>query len=276
MTGERISSCALARKLKIGEDTLNRHLKRSLQQFNKKISYPELPKSKKLIAIADAMIQQIENKRHSIYFILIRSHDSNEAYIAQPYYEEGSESYTGWFNAFEKLPKVVLKNIVAIVSDGHKGLVAVTKQNNWLMQRCHFHILAHLQGRRSKSQFSRHREVGIELFKLARDILENPNETEIQKSMIRLKEIEKQSSSPVLRRIIRGFLRNYQQFRTYLIYPELNLPKTSNSAESLISCVRNLLRKAKGFRTETSLKEWIEGLVKSKVKMKNNGSHQPN
>jgi len=255
---------------------LNRRLRKSLQKFNKETPYPKLPTDKQLIVIADAMVQEIENKRCAVYFILVKSHKSNEAYIAAPYFEEGVESYLGWFNAFDSLPKPVVKNIIAIVSDGHKGLVALAKINGWLMQRCHFHILSHLQGRRSKGRFSRHRQVGEEIFVLARDILTNRCEENIKESMHKLKRIHDESGSPVLKRIIRGFLRNHKQFRTYIDHPDLNLPTTSNSAESMISCVRNLLRRAKGFRTEASLKEWIEGLVKCRKRIKNNGSHQPN
>lgn len=276
LLGQRLSSYSLSRSFNISEDTLNRNLKNSLREFNRKTSYPPLPTSRNLIVIADAMVQQIEDKRYAIYFVLVKSHRSEEAYIAPAHYEEGMESCAGWLNAFNDLPQETLKNIVALVSDGHKGLVAMAKENDWLMQRCHFHIIAHLQGRRSKSKFSRHRQVGEEIFKLANNILVGVEEKNIQKSMDRLEEIKNKAESPVLKRLIRGFIKQRSQFRTYLDYPELNLPKTSNSAESLVSCVRNLLHRTKGFRTEKSLKEWIEGMIKCKRKIKNNGSHQPN
>lgn len=276
LLGQRLSSYSISRSFDISEDSLNRRLKRSLRQFNRKTPYPELPTGPNLIAIADAMIQQIEGLRYSIYFILIKSSQSEEAVIAPAYFEEGSESYLGWFSAFNHLPTLVSKNIVALVSDGHMGLVAVAKQNGWLMQRCHFHIIAHLQGRRSKGKFSRHRKVGEEIFTLARTILLCTEEKEVQKATRELTKIKDASDSAVLQRLIRGFVRKQTDFRTYLKCPELNLPRTSNSVESMVSCVRSLLHRTKGFRTKKSLKEWIEGLIKSKRRIKSNGSYQPN
>lgn len=275
LENQRLSSYSLAVKSRKSEDVLNRQLKKSLDKFLLDNSYPKLPTKRPLVVIADAMIQQIENKIHTVYFILVKTPMTKEAVIAPPYFEEGKESCIGWKNAFVSLPEPVLKSIQAIVSDGHLGLRSLALRNDWLMQRCQFHLLASLQGRRSKSKFSRHREVGEAVFNLVKNIINNKNEEALSDSICQLKEIRKHTSSPGLSRLLRGFIKAHKQFRTFIDYPELNLPRTSNSAESMVGCVRNLLRRTKGFRSIRSLKLWIEGLIKCKKCIVCNGYHQP-
>lgn len=275
LKNQRLSCYSLAAKLGKSEDVLNRKIKCSLEKFVAKTPYPKLPTKKPLIAIADSMMQQVERKMFSIYFILIKIPESKEAIIAPPYFEESKESALGWRNAFFSLPKPVFCSIVAVVSDGHVGLRSLALRNRWLMQRCHFHLLASLQGRRSRGRFSRHREIGELVFNLAKEIINSQDEKTIKPAIAKLKQIKSKTDSPGLRRLLRGFLKQYAQFRTFIEYPKLNLPRTSNSPESLIGCVRNLLRRAKGFRSTKSLKLWTEGLVKVKRRITCNSFHQP-
>ena len=275
LNNERLSCFSLARSSNLSEDQLNRRLKRSLETLALKTQYPELPQAKSLVVIADAMIQQIENRYYSVYFILVKKTGSSKAVIATPHFEEGKESWLGWVNAFNSLPPEIFKSIRAVVSDGHKGLLSLTKRNGWLIQRCHFHLLSSLQGRRSRGQYSRHREIGEAVFRLVKDVLTNVVDSQLQDSIRQLQDMRDHTDSPGLRRILRGFLKNYMQFRTYLNYPGLNLPRTSNSAESVVGSIRNLLYRAKGFRTLNSFKLWVEGLVKVKKEIANNGSRQP-
>ena len=275
LINQRLSCYSLSAKLQKSEDVLNRNIKRSLSQFVLKTPYPKLPTKSPLVVIADAMAQRVENKIYTAYFILVKAPASKKATIAPPYFEEGKESCAGWKNAFGNLPKPVFKVIAAIVSDGHLGLRSLALRNDWLMQRCQFHLLASLQGRRSKSKFSRHREVGEAIFALVKSIINDKNEEDLWNSISRLKEIRAHTSSPGLSRLLRGFMKTHKQFRTFIDYPDLNLPRTSNTAESLIGCVRNLLRRTRGFRSIKSLELWVEGLIKCKKYIVCNGYHQP-
>lgn len=274
LKNERLSCYSLAKSSNLSEDQLNRRLKRRLVALLRKTPCSKLPQGEFLIVIADAMIQEIEGKLYSIYFILVKEIGSNKAIISLPHFEEGKESYLGWINAFNALPEETFKSIGAVVSDGHRGLVSLAKRNNWLLQRCHFHLLSSLQGRRSKGQYSRHREVGETVFRLVKDILTNTRKDQIQNSICQLGEIRDHTDSPGLKRILRGFLKAYRQFRTYLDFPKLNLPRTSNSAESVVGSVRSLLHRTKGFRTLSSFKLWVEGLIKIKKEITSNGFHQ--
>ena len=85
-----------------------------------------------------------------------------------------------------------------------------------------------------------------------------------------------ETSSRVLRSVLSGFLTHYRDYRTYLVYPELYLPRTSNTAESLIGMIRSLCYRARGFRTIHALRAWIEALIKHRRTVRCNGVHQPN
>jgi len=49
--------------------------------------------------------------------------------------------------------------------------------------------------------------------------------------------------------MISGLSKSYPYYRTYLKYPELNIPTTSNCIESLNSKFRDLCYRSRGFRT---------------------------
>lgn len=254
---------ARIRKTK-SEDALKRELRYGLKKFLKNTPWPLLPTGKSLIAVADAMIQTINKRKYTFYFILLRTIEGNKATITKPYVKQGPESWLGWQEAFDQLPKAVLGLILALVSDGHRGLISIAKRKKWIIQRCHFHLIAKIQGRRSRWIRSRHRELGQRLYFLAREVLTNRDKKTIQKFLKELSIIKENTNSGQLKTYLSGFIKHYEEYRAYLYYPELNLPTTSNAAEALIGSIRKLCHRAHGFRTLESLTLWIHALLKNK------------
>ena len=199
-----------------------------------------------------------------MYFILIRRILEDKAVIAKPYIKEGGESWLGWQETFAKLPSATLGSICALVCDGHPGLASVAKRSSWFIQRCNFHAIARMQGRRSRWTRSRHQKMGEVLYQLMNVVLTNPDEEIVLDSVHRLWEISQQTSSKQLKHYLSGFTRNYWEYRTYLQYPQFHLPRTTNSAESLIGSVRKLGHRAHGFRTIKSFVLWMHALLKNK------------
>ena len=253
---------------------LDKRLIQELSVFVRKTPWPKVPQDRDLVAIADAMIKKIDGKTHSIYFILLRPVDSNKAIITRPLIAEGKESSPLWKKAFGRLPRKALSSIKAIVCDGHLGLRRAARSNGWIIQRCHFHLLASLQGRRSRSKYSLHQKMGKFIYQTALAVLNTKDEKIIVKRLDRFKKIIPTVSSPRFKWMLAGFIRDHRDYRSYLKYPELNLPKTSNVAEAVISMVRDLCYKARGFRTKKSLRIRISALVKYKKTVVCNG-HLP-
>ena len=163
-----------------------------------------------------------------------------------------------------------------MISDGHLGLVHEGLWRGWVIQRCHFHLLARIQSRRSRFATARNRKEAEEIFRLARIVLAHADETAIQQPLVRIEEIGWNSTSPEIRKVLSGFVKNYQQYRSYLRHPELHLPITNNTAESLASSIADLKHRMRGFPTLRSFSQWIVALLKFKKSIACNGFPQQN
>lgn len=251
---------------------LRLRLRRSLITFVANTPWPPIPQNQPLIALADAMIISIAHTTYTFYFILLRETSTKKATITKPYIRPGTEVASGWLEAFDQLPKPTREMIKALVCDGQKGLTSLARRHNLIIQRCHFHLLASIQGRRSRWRRSRHREEGELLYRIAVEILTSGNKISVQARLAELTSILPKIDSIVLKKNLSGFIKHYSDFRNYLKYPELNLPRTNNSAESLIGSIRELCHRTKGFRTEKSLTLWVHCLLKYKKTITCNGS----
>lgn len=275
---KRLSILPALRYLK-GGTAPTRILQPSATRFVSVTPWPIVPKEESLIAVADAFRQWIEGHLLSVYLITLRPVQNSWAIIIPPHFAEGKESWAEWQVAFARISPEILGSIRALVCDGHPGLIAAAKRLKWLIQRCNFHIIAKLQGRRSRWRWSRHRAAGERLFSLVRTVLTSTSSVEIQTALKGLRTTGAATKSTQLRVYLSGFLTHYREYRTYLAYPELALPRTTNTVESLIAGIRSLARKARGFRTQRSFKLWIAAFLKYKKRMRCNGAlleNQPN
>lgn len=233
--------------------------------------WPEIPAKGSLICIADALIQCIEKKWHTWYFIFVRPIEGHEAIVLPPYHRQGSETIPGWKEAFARVSASILSRIQALVCDGKTGLVYEARGRKWLIQRCHFHLIARLHRRRSKWKTSRHYEEGKRIYSLVTRVLTEPDETKLQPFINDIEEISWTSSSQEARSMLAGFVNRYDDFRTYLHHPELQLPITSNTAESYIRLVTEALSRARGFKHPGTMHEWIICVAKTRKTISCNG-----
>ncbi len=208
--------------------------------------------------------------------MLVRGMNTNEAIILPPFFRCGTETALGWKMAIDTIPKDILMRIRAIVCDGHVGLTTEAKWRAFFLQRCHFHLLARIQSRRSRWRIGRHKREAQLIFKHANIVLKCLDEKMVYDSVCVLDEIGWTSTSPEIRKTLSGFVKNYRDYRTYLKHPELNLPTTNNTAESLAGMIASLKHRLKGFPTLKSFTEWIIALLKFKKKIKCNGFYQQN
>lgn len=238
--------------------------------------WPPPPAGGPLIAVADALVKHVERHWHTWYFVLVRRPADMHAVILPPYHERGTETQEGWARAFAQLPGEVHTRIGALVSDGHAGLVNHAKRQGWLIQRCHFHLLARLQGRRSRWRSGRHVAEGQRIFSLTRQILTVTDAAALPPVVNALEEIGWTSSSPEIRRVLSGFVNHVDDYRTYLRHPELRLPTTNNAAETLIGLVEAVMRHARGFRNAAVTHEWVTVVVKTRSSIRCAPKNQQN
>jgi len=257
---------------RFSEAQLQRRLKKSLERFVLKTPWPGFEYNHSFIVIADAMMIKIQSEIYAFYFMLFRPTNSNQAIIAKPYIQKGKESWLGWHRAFTALNPKIIKQTRALVSDGHSGLLSAAKLNDWIIQRCNFHIIAKIQGRRSRWLRSRNKEEGERLYALVNGVLTDKSETKVRAALRELQNHIFETKSAQLKRYLSGFIKHSSEYRSYLRYPELNLPRTSNSAEVMVRHIRKLCNRAHGFRTIKSLTLWVGGLIKHRQTITCNGN----
>ena len=271
---ETIAISKSSEKRGLPESTLQDALRRSRDDFLLHEQYARIPAGD-LVMVADAVIELIKGKWITTYLMLLRSVSGDVAVILPPFFRRGTETYEGWSEAFKTIPHTAQIRIKALVCDGHIGLVEGAKWRKWVLGRCHFHLLARIQSRRSLSFIARNKKEAEVIFSNVRVVLYGRNDQKILTSINVLEEISWVSSSPTIRATLSGFVKHHEDYRSYLKYPELQLPITNNTAESLASLIGGLKYKLRGFKTENSLKSWITALLKFKKKIKCNGFHQP-
>jgi hypothetical protein len=271
------SSYGRAKEQKVSSDKYEYRLLQSRNLFSRNTEWPILPKTGSVILVADAKKKKICGKMTTIYFILVRSVSGTTAFVHKPHIEIGDESVAGWDRAFDTLPESVSKRVLGLVCDGHLGLIYSARWRYWKIQRCHFHLLKSLVVRRSIKSTRGNAVVGAKILLLVGTILTTKNNETLKRAINEIEAIGWESKKGMLRAIIEGFLNHLDEYRTYLNYPELHLPKTSNSAEAYIGGLQKLLNQAHGFRTQKSLLKWLEAYIKWRKNISCNPSdYQPN
>ena len=255
----RCTGKALVRYFEHGNRRLSSYrLRKELEYFLAQSPWQPVPDGR-LIIIADAFYARVAKKRVVVYLTLVRPVDSTEAIILPPTLGGSVESYAGWGAHFETLPAGIAQRLVAAVCDGRVGLVALVRERNLVLQRCHFHFLARLQVKRSKLPSSRNYAEGALLYRLAKAALVSDADAETALCKLAAKA---RTAPSGLRTVLSGFVVNYADYLAYRRYPSLRLPTTTGSAESLVSSIRELLRQLRGVRTRAALEKWIRAYLK--------------
>lgn len=260
----------------VNKEFLRQRLETSLSKYLAHTGWVYPQTNTGFIAIADAMWQMIEGQMCCVYFLLLRPVDSNTAWIMPPCVVPGGESAIGWQVTLDCIPADLRKQIKVIVCDGDPHLVYQARVTyGWLIQRCHFHLIASIKNYATTGPLSRNQTLGKIVLTAVRASLVTSDELELEEVLLEIGLLSKLVKNKKLRARLRGLLKYINDFRTYKKYPELNLPLTSNAAESLVQCVRDLQYRARGFRTVSSFMRWVTGLCLAKKKIICNGVYQP-
>lgn len=250
----------LAQKRNCGKSVLQNRLQRSLKiyvQKNQEKWKKMIRRSGALVAVADAIWYRVAGQKYTIYVILLRPIESSHAVICPPLILPGHEDFLDWQRAFDNLPMAFKARIVALICDGGTGLILAARTRNWIIQRCHFHLISAVQNYLTTGPRSTQRVYALHVMQTVQKLLRTDKLRELTPLLTELIEIRCRSTSRGLRRVLGGLLQNYSDYHAYLKYPQLNLPTTSNSAESSIQCLRDLMYRCRGFRSLTTLKCWL-------------------
>src|SRR3989338_8940430 len=225
----RITAWAEARHLAVStvSERLNRSLARLLKQKKR------LPRGPYAL-LGDGLYFKFKRMDWVMYVMAVKPIRSNRAFFLDPVLLQGKECYERWRVALATIPTETKKRTLAFVSDGFRGSKLIAKEQGWIHQRCHFHLLMALirrHGRRSyrvKGAGIRERLLGV-----VRILLTSTQATLLHQHTLKARRLLLHPLCPPwIRKQTIEFLRTLNDFRAHLLHPELNLPTTNNSIES--------------------------------------------
>jgi len=260
----------------MGRESKRRRMQASLMAYCASHPWEYPPPDTPLIAIADAMWMETTEGWCTVYFIFLRPDSFTKAWIMPPIVVPGKESARGWQIAWEEVPLPLSKRICALVCDGKRSLHVIARHYGWQVQLCHFHLYARFKNYATGHVGTKWEMRGKFILNALHDIVTSRDEARVEERLDELKTAEGMLTHQFLKAKLIEFFRSVAHYRTYLAHPELNLPTTTNSAESFIRMVRELLGRSRGFRTAASLTKWLSAFCRYRKTVTCNGSRQPN
>ncbi len=211
-------------------------LRRSMEQFLNSSGSNHIPAGK-LILLIDALWFNFKKERWAMYLLTVRPTDSERATFLDPILLRGKENYEDWSQVIDSLSVRVKKRIVAMVSDGFRGSTRIAASHDWILQRCHFHLFSQLQVNRGQWKKLPDSKLREQICVTMRKILATKTHlTEYLNELISL--LNRKDCPHRLHAIGLELIRHHQEFRSYLNFPELNLPNTTNSVGSMNKIIR--------------------------------------
>jgi len=202
---------------------------------------PPLPEDGDLLLLADGLWMRFKCREWVLYNLALRPVAGDTAYFLDPLLLPGKESGVGWRRTIDSgIPESASGRIRALVADGLRGGHRIADEHDWVYQRCHWHLLAALNGLRGiRRKGVRGREVREAIYQAVREVLMTTDEQRVVllcEDIRRL--IQNRCCYPKFRYLVGGLLRHLHHFRAYVRHPELRLPTTMGALESMHACMR--------------------------------------
>lgn len=254
ITTKNVSKDAVRKRFEIALDALVNQPRRI-----------RIPKGN-LVLIIDASWHRFARIYWTLYCLALKPINQEEAVILDPILQPGKESTEAWEAIIAGLSDSLKKRIGVVVSDGIRGFFRITLSYDWKWQRCHFHLISALQKRRGQRLATPGRITREKIYQTVRQLLTETAKRRIQTLQNRLKKLMIKPDCPKrMKMIVSGFLREFSFYRTYLDFPELNLPTTTSLMESINS---RLKQRALTVRTPDAWYKWATATIRYKPKFK--------
>ena len=247
----------------------SKQFQRNLIKFLKRHAEPIVPLGP-YILLVDGLWFTFKKQNWVMFLLALKPLTENRAYFLDPVLLAGGESYDNWTYAISTIPQECRKQIKALVSDGFRTSKNIALEQGWIHQRCHFHLIAYLQvrrGRRKKCIVGG--SVREAIYQTIMKLLQEQNQIKVEGLKIRLRKLSGYPDCPrSLKMTVGEFLRALPEFRAYLDYPNLHLPTTTGSVETMCKLIR---KRTKTVKTTKALKLWATILVRLKSPITCNG-----
>ncbi len=226
-----------------------------------------------LVLMADGLWFQFDGIPWVLYLTALKSCRSSTAVFLDPLLLPGREGATRWQQAIDAIPTTARGRIRALVADNLPGMQKIAAQRKWVLQLCHFHLLLKLQAQRGRWRYRlRGGAVRETINHLVRDVLTLPAGADLNASAQRLHRLSRgECGTKNVGVIVRAFLNEIPYYRSYLDYPELDLPWTTNAVESMCRLIREMLRSSRAGSNPDSVLLWATALIRLRPHVVCNG-----
>jgi len=120
------------------------------------------------------------------------------------------------------------------------------------------------------ARFDRGNAVGLR--QLIRSTLELPEGRRLSRTLERLGHLSHgDCGTKRIQTTVREFLNGLQHYRAYLMHPQLGLPRTTNTVESMCRLLRELLRSSRAGSNPASVLLWATALIRMRPRVACNG-----
>ncbi len=229
---------------------------------------PALPAGD-LVLLVDGVWCHFARRPWTLYLLALKPVGHATAQFFDPLLLPGRESARDWRVAMDRLPLETAARIKALVSNGFRGAHTITRERGWVHQRCHFHLIAQLQGRRGHHTHLPSAPVREAVYQTVRQALVTGSTPQLAQLRLHLEALAARADCPRrLRMYVRDFLRQLESFRAYRAHPDLHLPTTTNVVESMVKQLRDRIRP---LSTPAALDRWAWATVRLHPVMVCNG-----
>lgn len=224
---------------------------------------PRIPRGQ-LILVSDGIWFTLNGTRWVVYCCAVRAVRSTRVTFLRPILIPGVECEERWREVLAALPPSVARRISAWVSDSFSGVGTLATERGWVLQRCHAHLLrrvVNVIGTRKRLRWLAGRRRAAASI---RQLISEEDPYALLQCIRLLHRLARDPACPYkVRGVIREALRRREEYRSYLRYPDLRLPTTTNVVEGMNARLRELAGRSRGFRTPQSLERWMIGCVRS-------------
>jgi hypothetical protein len=260
------------RRARISLVNFRYRFRQTLQRFVASPSPQRLPYGS-LTLLADGLRFHFRRRPWVLYLVAIKACSGKTAIFLDPVLLSGKEGAFRWQQVFAGLPAKTQLRTRALVVDNLNGMKKIAKQRGWILQLCHFHLIRKLQ-----VQWKRPRRAlkgGIvreEIYQLIREALETSDTARLQYLLARLTHLADMKAITLrLQAILRDFLHSVPYYRSLHAHPELHLPATTNTVESMACVIRDLLRRTRCASNPKALLRWATALIRLRPTVTCNG-----
>jgi hypothetical protein len=252
-----------ARQGGIGLPTYRHRFRRELQQFVARPGSQVIPRGP-LVLLVDGLWFQFKRHPWVLYLMALKPCQGDYAVFLDPVLLAGTEKVARWDQALAAIPQAASERIRAIVVDNLPGMRRLAHQRGWVLQLCHFHLLLKLYGQRGSRPHALYGgPVREQLHQCIRHALSLPEGAPLDTTLRRLHGLALTDCGTArVQGMVRALLRDLEFYRSYLQYPQLGLPHTTNTVESMGRLLRDLFRRSRAGSNPASVLQWATAFIR--------------